>query len=129
MNTQIYYTGSSNSLYFYATKLYLSAYDFDILKRVTRCRHKGKFEEDINKSIDVAKICQAEYSHTIEKQLNLISGRENSVNLAVKYMNDLFTDFSLNVKEQIIIKELVKTNFDKYDNIIKLLKEYGRDKK
>ena len=55
INTQYHYIGKS-SLYKFSEEWKLNAYEFDILKRIVRCRHKGQFEEDLKKTKDLIDI-------------------------------------------------------------------------
>ena len=55
VNSQSYYKGK-DSLYKFAEEWQLSSYGFDIIKRIVRCRHKGRFEEDLNKTKDLIDI-------------------------------------------------------------------------
>ena len=50
-NTQKHYKGSS-TIYKVADDFGLNSYEFDILKRVIRCRHKGNWLEDLQKTKD-----------------------------------------------------------------------------
>ena len=59
-NTQPYYKGK-DSLYKFAEDWGLNAYEFDILKRVVRCRHKGEFYIDLEKTKDLIDIYLREY--------------------------------------------------------------------
>jgi hypothetical protein len=61
INTQKHYIGK-DSLYKFATDWELNAYEFDILKRIVRCRHKGNFDEDLNKTKDVIDIYLKEFN-------------------------------------------------------------------
>jgi len=61
INTQKHYIGK-DSLYKFATDWELNAYEFDILKRIVRCRHKGNFYEDLNKTKDVIDIYLKEFN-------------------------------------------------------------------
>lgn len=60
INTQPYYNGN-NSLYYIAEDLKLNAWEFDILKRIARCRFKGSFKKDLQKTKDVIDIYLKEY--------------------------------------------------------------------
>jgi hypothetical protein len=60
IHTQKHYTGK-DSLYKFATEWELNAYEFDILKRIVRCRRKGKFEQDLQKTKDVIDIYLKEF--------------------------------------------------------------------
>ena len=61
IHTQKHYTGK-NSLYKFATDWELNAYEFDILKRIVRCRRKGNFEQDLQKTKDVIDIYLKEFN-------------------------------------------------------------------
>ena len=60
IHTQKHYTGK-DSLYKFATDWELNAYEFDILKRIVRCRRKGNFEQDLEKTKDVIDIYLKEF--------------------------------------------------------------------
>jgi hypothetical protein len=55
INTQKHYQGPY-SLYKFAEDFKLNAYEFDIIKRIVRCRHKGTFEQDLSKTKDLIDI-------------------------------------------------------------------------
>lgn len=59
-HTQKHYQGTNGSLYKFAEEWGLNAYEFDIIKRIVRCRHKGKFEQDLQKTKDTIDIYLAE---------------------------------------------------------------------
>lgn len=50
MNTPKHYDNSKGSLYKFAEDHNLNAWEFDIIKRVVRCRKKGNFKEDLEKT-------------------------------------------------------------------------------
>lgn len=60
VNVKDYYLGST-SLYKLAEDWKLNTYEFDILKRIVRCRHKGEFEQDLKKTKDLIDIYLKEY--------------------------------------------------------------------
>ena len=60
INTQYHYTGKS-SLYKFSEEWNLNSYEFDIIKRVVRCRKKGQFREDLTKTIDLINIYLTEH--------------------------------------------------------------------
>ena len=60
IHTQSYYKGK-DSLYKFAEVWQLNSYEFDILKRVVRCRHKDRFQEDLKKTKDVIDIYLNEF--------------------------------------------------------------------
>ena len=55
VNTQSHYKGK-DSLYKFAEEWGLNSYEFDIVKRIVRCRHKGSFEQDLEKTKDLIDI-------------------------------------------------------------------------
>ena len=61
INTQSHYRGK-DSLYKFAEDWGLNSYEFDLLKRIVRCRHKGSFIEDLEKSKDLIDIYISEQS-------------------------------------------------------------------
>ena len=60
IHTQSYYKGKDR-LYKFAEDWQLNSYEFDILKRVVRCRHKDRFQEDLKKTKDVIDIYLNEF--------------------------------------------------------------------
>ena len=62
INTQSHYKGK-DSLYKFAEEWGLNAYEFDIIKRIVRCRHKGSFNQDLVKSKDLIDIYLQEQVH------------------------------------------------------------------
>lgn len=60
VNTQPHYN-SDKSLYKVAEELQLNHWEFDIFKRLVRCRKKGEFEKDLNKIKDTIDIYLKEY--------------------------------------------------------------------
>lgn len=53
LDLQPHYDNSNGSLYQFAEQRGLNAYEFDIIKRVVRCRKKGSFVEDLQKTKDL----------------------------------------------------------------------------
>jgi hypothetical protein len=60
LNTPSHYDNSNGSLYRFAELFDLDAYQFDIIKRIVRCKKKGNFSEDLRKTIDVLKLYELE---------------------------------------------------------------------
>lgn len=50
MDTPKHYDNSKGSLYKFVDDHNLNSYEFDIIKRVMRCRKKGTFVEDLEKT-------------------------------------------------------------------------------
>ena len=66
-HTQNHYQGNIGSLYKFAEEWKLNAYEFDIIKRIVRCRHKGKFEQDLQKTKDTIDIyLQEQQQHYLD---------------------------------------------------------------
>ena len=59
-NIKDYYKGK-DSLYKFGQEWGLNPWEQDIIKRIVRCRHKGEWESDLLKTIDVIKIYLEEY--------------------------------------------------------------------
>lgn len=64
-NTQPYYKGK-DSLYKFAEEWGLNAWEFEIIKRIVRCRFKGEWLSDLSKTKDVIDIYIKEYSNNYE---------------------------------------------------------------
>jgi hypothetical protein len=62
INTQKHYQGPY-SLYKFAEDFKLNSYEFDIIKRIVRCRHKGSFHQDLVKTKDLIDIYLREQEH------------------------------------------------------------------
>ena len=59
--TPNYYDNSKGSLYQFAEHHKLNAWEFDIVKRIVRCREKGNFIEDLEKTKKVIDLYLLEY--------------------------------------------------------------------
>ena len=62
VNTQTHYKGK-DSLYKFAEEWSLNSYEFDIIKRIVRSRHKGSFDQDLEKTKDLIDIYLREQLH------------------------------------------------------------------
>lgn len=58
-----HYDNTSGSLYKFAKDKSLNAWEFDIIKRVVRCRKKGQFLLDLQKTKDVIDLYIKEYKN------------------------------------------------------------------
>ena len=63
METPEHYDNSKGSLYKFAEDHNLNSYEFDLIKRIVRCRKKGEFLSDLNKSKNVIDIYIKEYNN------------------------------------------------------------------
>lgn len=61
INPHSHYNNDNGSLYKIAEQLGMNAYEFDILKRIARCRKKGQFKEDLQKIKDTVDLYLKEY--------------------------------------------------------------------
>ena len=52
----LHYDNTNGSLYLFANQHELNAYEFDVIKRSVRCRKKGQFRDDLEKSIRVIEL-------------------------------------------------------------------------
>lgn len=57
----VHYDNSNGSLYLFAQQQGLNSWEFDIIKRVVRCREKGQFKEDLEKTMRVIELYLKEY--------------------------------------------------------------------
>ena len=69
--TPTHYDNTNGSLYLFAEQHGLNAWEFEVIKRTVRCRKKGEFISDIEKTIEVLKLYLKEqgekYNGQIEK--------------------------------------------------------------
>jgi len=65
MSKPKHYDNSKGSLYKITTDLGCNNYEFDIIKRVVRCRHKGSFIEDIDKTIFLLELYKEEFMNDV----------------------------------------------------------------
>jgi len=56
LQTPNHYDNSKGSLYQFCENQNLNSYEFEVIKRVVRCRKKGEFISDIEKTIKVLQI-------------------------------------------------------------------------
>ena len=61
--TPNYYDNSKGSLYQFAEHHKLNAWEFDVVKRIVRCREKGNFNEDLEKTKKVIDLYLKEYKN------------------------------------------------------------------
>jgi len=61
IETDKHYNNEIGSLYLFAQQHDLNAWEFDIIKRITRCRKKGQFTEDLEKTKRVIDLYLKEY--------------------------------------------------------------------
>ena len=67
------YDNSKGSLYQFCEQQQLNSYEFEVIKRIVRCRKKGEFLSDIEKTINVLKIYLEEQGHKYKGQNEIIN--------------------------------------------------------
>jgi hypothetical protein len=73
--TNDHYDNSKGSLYLFAEQHRLNAWEFDIIKRIVRCRKKGQFISDLEKTKIVIDLYLKEYN---EKSSNRPSSPDST---------------------------------------------------
>jgi hypothetical protein len=73
INTPNHYDNSKGSLYQFAEQQGLNAWEFEIIKRIVRCRKKGEFISDIKKTIDVLNIYLSEQGDKYKGQNEILN--------------------------------------------------------
>lgn len=71
MKVDSHYNNSNGSLYKFAEEQGLNAYEFEVIKRIVRCRKKGEFISDIEKTKRVLDIYLKEQGEKYEGQLEI----------------------------------------------------------
>ncbi len=75
MKVDSHYNNSNGSLYKFAEDHGLNAYEFEVIKRIVRCRKKGEFISDIEKTKRVLDIYLKEQGEKYEGQLELLNNK------------------------------------------------------
>lgn len=63
IETPKHYDNSKGSIYQFCENQNLNSYEFDIIKRVVRCRKKGNFKEDLEKTKALIDLYLKEYEN------------------------------------------------------------------
>jgi uncharacterized protein (UPF0335 family) len=61
-----HYDNTHGSLYYFAEVHGLNSYEFDIIKRIVRCRKKGQFHSDLEKTKRVIDLYLSELGDRID---------------------------------------------------------------
>lgn len=61
--TPSYYDNEKGSIYQFCNEKGLNSYEFDIIKRIVRCRKKGLFAEDLQKTKNLIDLYLKEFNH------------------------------------------------------------------
>ena len=67
--TPSHYDNSNGSLYLFAEQHKLNAWEFEVIKRIVRCRKKGEFLSDIEKTIKVLELYRDEQGEKYKGQI------------------------------------------------------------
>ena len=62
LDKDAHYNNDNGSLYLFAQQHELNSWEFDCIKRLVRCRKKGQFKEDLEKTIRVIELYVKEYN-------------------------------------------------------------------
>lgn len=62
-NTPHYYDNDKGSIYLFCHNQKLNSWESDIIKRVVRCRKKGLFAEDLQKTKNLIDLYLKEFNH------------------------------------------------------------------
>jgi hypothetical protein len=68
-----HYDNTNGSLYLFAEQHKLNAYEFDLIKRIVRCRKKGEFLSDLEKVKTVIDLYLKEQGHLYEGQVEQLN--------------------------------------------------------
>lgn len=73
-----HYDNTNGSLYKFAEDNNLNSYEFEVIKRIVRCRKKGEWITDIEKTIEVLEIYKKEQSHNYKNQIEILNKTRNT---------------------------------------------------
>lgn len=68
-----HYDNTHGSLYLFAEHHQLNAWEFEVIKRIVRCRKKGEFLSDIDKTIDVLQLYKKEQEYKFEGEREILN--------------------------------------------------------
>jgi hypothetical protein len=68
-----HYNNDNGSLYLFAQQHDLNAYEFEVIKRIVRCRKKGEFISDIEKTKRVLDLYLKEQGHNYKNQVEQLN--------------------------------------------------------
>ena len=73
-----HYDNSKGSIYKFCEEQGLNSYEFDLVKRIVRCRKKGQFKEDLEKTKFLIDLYINEYKNDDGKYKNLLRKRKEA---------------------------------------------------
>ena len=68
-----HYNNTNGSLYLFAEQHELNAYEFEVIKRIVRCRKKGEWITDLEKTIRVIELYLNEQGNLYENQIEKLN--------------------------------------------------------
>ena len=68
-----HYNNEQGSLYLFAQHHELNAWEFEIIKRVVRCRKKGEWLTDLHKTKNVIDIYLNEQGHFYKNEIEILN--------------------------------------------------------
>ena len=68
-----HYNNENGSLYLFAQHHELNAWEFEIIKRVVRCRKKGEWLTDLHKTKNVIDIYLNEQGHFYKNEIEILN--------------------------------------------------------
>ena len=73
LNAPKHYDNSKGSLYQFAENQKLNSYEFEVIKRIVRCRKKSEFISDVQKTIKVLEIYLEEQGEKYKGQIEQLN--------------------------------------------------------
>lgn len=73
MENPKHYNNDHGSLYLFAEQHELNAWEFEVVKRIVRCRKKGEFISDIEKTKKVLDLYLKEQGYLYENQTEVLN--------------------------------------------------------
>lgn len=73
MEAPNHYDNQNGSLYKFAEEKGLNSYEFEIIKRIVRCRKKGEFISDVQKTIKVLELYLQEQGEKYQGQFEKLN--------------------------------------------------------
>lgn len=68
-----HYDNTNGSLYKFSEDNNLNSYEFEVIKRIVRCRKKGEWITDIEKTIEVLEIYKKEQGEKYKNQIEILN--------------------------------------------------------
>jgi hypothetical protein len=75
-----HYNNTNGSLYKFAEDNNLNSYEFEVIKRIVRCRKKGEWITDIEKTIEVLEIYKKEQGEKYKNQVEVLNQKTRVAN-------------------------------------------------